>query len=42
MSIDSNIKPTLKSDFNKTANEGFSIQNAIKKSILKQNNMNTT
>jgi hypothetical protein len=27
-------------DFSKTATEGFSIQNAIKKSILKQNNMN--
>jgi hypothetical protein len=31
-----------KVDFNKTATEGFSIQSAIKRSILKQHNLNTT
>jgi hypothetical protein len=31
-----------KVDFNKTATDGFSIQSAIKRSILKQHNMNST
>lgn len=31
-----------KADFNKTATEGFSMQSAIKRSILKQHNMNAT
>lgn len=31
-----------KADFNKTATDGFSIQSAIKRSILKQQNMNET
>jgi len=31
-----------KIDFNKTATDGFSIQSAIKRTILKQNNMNTS
>jgi hypothetical protein len=33
---------TKKVDFNKTATEGFSIQSAIKRSILKQQNLNET
>lgn len=31
-----------KQDFSKTSTDGFSIQNAIKRSILKQNNMNSS
>jgi hypothetical protein len=29
------VSSSKKSDFNKTSNDGFSIQNAIKRSILK-------
>lgn len=42
MDISASSTTNKKVDFNKTSTEGFSIQSAIKRSILKQHNLNTT